>query len=453
MAIKIDKRALEEACKEIIETILFCLPDAYKGTVYRIGKPPQMIAKRITSGEIDAKRKVIAWGLPQRSDYNPPGKPWGEYRDELARPLEAMGWCVEKQSSWTAENPKKDRRSARLQAEGIWKDFYHMEPVLLRKADLYPGDRLRPEYPETFEGEILWRNSEFVVVAVIKIHFRPNTIKIGSLEARIIKRLSRALGTKLFSYQLKQQSVDAMRQLAEDRLSSCNILADSLRNAITKSGLIFSLIKLELGSLREKWEEVLLRNSDKNGIKREAVRALNKALGNIGGISDEEEALVDLQNKFLELFLPPEQGENWVRMQIEERWDELLNRLNLDEEQIREIRHSIEQLKKSLYLGKDPDILAGYDRMPESLKMEWVDLIYRNTDSLDLQFLERLINILEEPSLNLPHREKCRKSLIHLKNIAQVMDNLEESTNMVLRQVLNGQGDGAISNVLNSKII
>jgi hypothetical protein len=49
LAIKIDNGLLEQACKEIIETILFCLPNAYKGTVYRIGKPPKMIAKRITS--------------------------------------------------------------------------------------------------------------------------------------------------------------------------------------------------------------------------------------------------------------------------------------------------------------------------------------------------------------------------------------------------------------------
>ena len=137
MTIKIDSEALEKACKEIIETILLCLPNAYKGTVYRIGKPPKMISKRITSGMINPDDKLISWGLPEKSDYNPPGKSWSEYSDGPGRPLEAMGWCVEKQKSWTAEDPKNDTRSLRLQIEGAEEDFHHMEPVLLRKQDLF----------------------------------------------------------------------------------------------------------------------------------------------------------------------------------------------------------------------------------------------------------------------------------------------------------------------------
>jgi len=60
VAIRIHHEALENACKEIIETILICLPNAFKGTVYRIGDPPQMIAKRITSGIIDEERRSIS---------------------------------------------------------------------------------------------------------------------------------------------------------------------------------------------------------------------------------------------------------------------------------------------------------------------------------------------------------------------------------------------------------
>ncbi|MCK4729671.1 MAG: hypothetical protein KAT27_12145, partial [Desulfobacterales bacterium] len=94
MATKVYKAVVERACENIIETILFCLPNAYKGTVYEIGPPPDMIAKRITSGVIDEERRTISWGLPEWSDYNPPGKPWIEYRDEPGRALEAMAWCV-----------------------------------------------------------------------------------------------------------------------------------------------------------------------------------------------------------------------------------------------------------------------------------------------------------------------------------------------------------------------
>jgi hypothetical protein len=343
LAIKIDKVILEQACKEIIETILFCLPNAFKGTVYRIGKPPHMVAKRITSGVIDDERKSISWGLPEESEYNPPGKPWIEYRDEPWRPKEAMAWCVERQKSWTSEDPSKDGRSVRLQMEGVTEDYHHMEPVLLHKQDLYLANGPSPEYPKNFEGETLWKNTEYEVVAVIKIHFLPNTIKVGSPEANFIKRLSRSLGTELLSYQLRQQSVEVMHQLAEDKLNSCNILADSLRNAITKSGLIFSLIKLELGSLREQWEGVLLKNSDKKEMKQEAVHTLNRAIEDMGeSTSQLGKDLLEVQNRFRELFLTPESGENWVRMQVEERWDKLLNGKPVGAEQENSIRFVIE---------------------------------------------------------------------------------------------------------------
>ena len=452
LAIKLDMAVLEQSCKEIIETILFCLPHAYKGTVYRIGKPPEMIARRITAGVINEERKAMLWGLPVKSDYNPPGKPWKDYRDEPGRPLEAMAWCVEKQKSWTAENPNHDVRSVRLQVDGIWEDYHHMEPVLIRKEDLYLGNGPRLDYPLNFKGETLWLDSEYVVIAVIKIHFQPNAIKIGSPETRIIKKLSRALGTELLSYQLRQQSVEAMRQLAEDKINSCNILADSLRNVITKSGLIFSLIKLELRSLREQWEGVLLEQSDQKEMKIEAVRALNKALRDMGGTSDKmARELIHMQNKFLSLFLPPGAGENWVRMQIEERWEGLLSGKSANDEQVKEIRGHIDQLKESLYLGMDPDLLARYDKIPESLKSEWIDILYKNTDHLNLQFLERLTRILEDSSLKLPSQEKSRKRLVHLRTLAEIMGRLEDDTNAVLRQVLNGCENGPVSNVLNNR--
>ncbi len=442
MTIRIDWEALERACKEIIETILFCLPDAYKGTVYRVGGPPEMIATRVTSGEIDKARKIITWGLPTRSDYNPPGKPWSAYRDEPGRPLEAMAWCVERQRSWTAQDPRHDQRSVRLQVAGIEDDYHHMEPVLIRKEDLYLINRVNAEYPRNFEGKVLWENSDYVVVAVIKIHFRPKTIYIDSPETKVINRLSRALGTKLLSFQLRQQSLEVMKQLAEDRLESCNILADSLRNVITKSGLILSLIKQELGFLRLQWENVLLEHSDKRLMKTDAVQALNVAAMELEGIAeDERRELIETQKRFLGLSLPPERGENWVRMQIQEKWEELLGKSPVDEETRKEVNHRIDQLKRSLYLGKDPDILAAHNKLPQDLKDEWIHLIYSNTDRVDFQFLDRLIYILQGPSLGLPYQEKSRKSLVRLKGLAEIIGQLEEKTNAALRQVLNGRDD------------
>jgi hypothetical protein len=443
LSIRINKGALEGACKEIIETILFCLPNAFKGTVYRVGGPPNILVERVTSGIIDEEKQVISWGLPERSDYNFPGKRWMDYRDQPDRPLEAMAWCVERQKSWTAEDPAKDVRSIRLQTDGIVEDFHHMEPVLVRKKDLFANNHNQLEYPRNFNGDMLWQDSEYVVEAIIKIHFRHDTIRIGGPETRLIKRLSRALGTELLSYQLREESLEAIRQLAQDKLDSCNILADSLRNAITKSGLIFSLIKVELGFLRAQWEEMLLQRTNRRNEKQEAIFLLNRLLEKTGEITGESvDELMEIQRKFLGFSLPPKQGEVWVQRQIETRWARLLEKLPSGDTIGNGVKKAQDQLKASLYLGKAAELLASHDLMPDTLKEEWVNLIYNDAEGIDFKNLDRIIQILGDLSLNLPFQEKSRKSLLHLKTLSEIMDQLENSTNVVLKQLLDGGYNG-----------
>jgi len=84
---------LEKTCKSTIETILFLPGECYKGTVYRIGPMPELLATRVTSGLRDSVHRPYCMGLPAVSDYNPPGKKWEHYRDRPSYILEAMGWC------------------------------------------------------------------------------------------------------------------------------------------------------------------------------------------------------------------------------------------------------------------------------------------------------------------------------------------------------------------------
>lgn len=437
--INLDKNTLEKACKEIIETILFCLPDAYKGTVYHIGPPPDLRAVRVASGIIDKNREKIEWELEGSSDFDPPGKTWLEYRDEPGRPLEAMAWCVEKQKSWTSEDPIRDIRGRRYQRDGI-EDYHHMEPVLIRKSDLVTENNFDIKFPTNYKGKRIWEDSEYVVVAVIKINFK-HPIKINGPETKIIKKLSRTLGTELLSYQLKKESLQIMKRLAKEKLETCNALAHTLRNTLAKSGLIFSLIKLELATLREQWEKKLLQENKQKELKREAIEELNRALEKMGGSSDKlKRSLAEVQKKFLHMSLPPDLGERWVKMQIEEKWNRLLNEAedNQKKEYVKEVKQGIEKLKKSLYIGKDPNLLSNYKNIPEQLKKEWIDLIYKDVDYPNPEFLERISRILEDKTLDLPYQEKSRKSLIRLKALLEIISELEHNINIILSQVLNG---------------
>lgn len=441
LSIQIDNGLLEQACKEIIETILYCLPNAHKGTVYRIGPPPSAVAERITSGIMGIGGE-IAWGLPENSDYNPPGKPWLDYRDEPGRPLEAMAWCVEQQKSWTADNPGGDNRSVRLQVEGVDDDFHHMEPVLIRKEDLYAANDRTIEYPRNYNGETIWKGSDYVVVAVVKIHFRPHTIKVGGPETKMIGKLSRALGTELLSYQLRQESLEVMRRTAEDRIDSCNIVADSLRNAIAKTGLILSLIKLELGYVRRDWERSLLEGSHKEDERLQSVRMLNEAALEAGGDPEECDKLIQVQNKLLDFSLPPELGEKWVHLKIESRWDSILATRQIDEGLVAKIREGLRLLEKSIHICTDPEMLVACENMPEQFKAEWADVVTKSMDGLDMPLLDRYIGILSNRELKIPYREKARRSLQHLQALAMVMTQLESDTNLALKQILNGNGNG-----------
>jgi len=450
LSIEIERSVLENACKEMIETILFCLPSAFKGTIYRVGRPPALITERITSGVIDSFRRQISWGLPENSEYNPPGRHWIDYRDEPGRPLEAMAWCVEKQISWTSADPRNDSRSVRLQVEGVEEDYYHMEPVLVRKSDLQLDRYSSPEYPRDYHERVIWQGGDYVVVAVIKIHFDPDTIRVGGGETRVIKKLSRSLGTQLLSHHLHHDTVRAMQRLAKDRLSACNILADSLRNTITKSALIFSLVKMETWNLREQWEALLLKDRREKNAKREAIKELEELLIHVTGDTEEmRNDLAGVQKRFLEIPLSPQKAEKWVTLQIQDRWKDLLAKSPQDEKTTRRIWQAMDKLKKSLYYGKNPEVVAGYTAIPRDVKEEWVDVIYSNVDGYNDSNIDRLLRLLANPALSIPSRERSRRMLRQLKVLAENMDQLERNTNFLLRHVLNGGENGFSAELVN----
>ena len=144
---------------------------------------PELTAVRVLSGARTATSDEKAsdefeWGLPAVSDYNPPGKKWEQYRDQPGRPLEAMGWCVETQTSWTAENPMLDPGVSESSSLGLPEDEFHLEPVLVRKKSLYGNPSENTQYPVDWQGNDIWRNTENVVAAVVKIHFMPGTLRM-----------------------------------------------------------------------------------------------------------------------------------------------------------------------------------------------------------------------------------------------------------------------------------
>ncbi|HOI95618.1 MAG TPA: hypothetical protein PK250_13015 [Syntrophobacter fumaroxidans] len=441
----IDSDILEKTCKDMIETILFCLSDATKGTIYRIGPMPTLRAVRITSGIRVEGSDEIQWGLPEVSDYNSPGKTWEQYRDRPGHVLEAMAWCVEKGKSWTADDPYQDNRSVRKQLTNEPEDYHHMEPVLISKSYLYGDDLRGLELPRDHEGKPIWKDCEFVVVAVVKIHFRSDRIRRGDRSTKIIKKLSRTLGTELLSLHVRETLSEAQKELARQRLQSCNVLAHELRNTLIKLGFIFSAINAEISYLREQWEAELEKAFPELESKKSILRRLNELVrlqlpqvNGTGKLAQIGRALLSEQEEMAGLALMPQTSEKWLENKIRPKWRRLLMESDAWAESRSEIQRLLDNLQRAIWMGTDSQLASKVNHLPEDLKAIWPRLAYVDFSADKLQVLDEILQFLDHPALTIPHKQQTRKILTSLKALAEMIPEVEERANRIIHSLRNG---------------
>jgi len=431
----------------MIETILFCLKDATKGTIYRVGPMPRLLAIRVTSGVREDSSDEIRWGLPEASDYNLPGKSWEHYRDHPGHVMEAMGWCVERQKSWTADNPYEDLRSVRKQLSGEIEDFHHMEPVLVRKSYLY-RDEDQLEYPLDYEGKPIWKDEEYVVVAVVKIHFKPYSIRRGDRSTKIIKKLSRTLGTELLSLNIRETLSDAQKELARQRLQSCNVLAHELRNTLIKLGFIFSAINAEISYLREQWELQIEKAFPELCSKKAILARLNElilehlpAIDGPALLADISKQLLASQQELADLSLLPHIGEKWLSNKIRPKWEYLLTEGQPWGEEREEVLRLLDCLEKTMWIGVDEQLALKMQHLPADLKAMWSKLAYIDFTADKLPILEEIVQLLDHPALDIPHKLQTRKIITSLKALVEMIPEVEERANRIIYSLKNGGTD------------
>ncbi|MFZ2446972.1 MAG: hypothetical protein WAW37_11495 [Syntrophobacteraceae bacterium] len=435
---------LERTCKDMIETILFCLHTATKGTIYRIGPVPGLRAVRITSGVRDEAGGVIRWGFPEISDYDYPGKIWTQYMDRPGYVKEAMAWCVEKGKSWTADDPHRDERSVRKQISNEPEDYNHMEPVLVKKSYLY-GDQNNFQYPLDHSGRPIWKDCEYVIVAVIKIHFRTGAIRRGDYSTKIIKKLSRTLGTELLSLHVRETLSDAQKELARQRLQSCNVLAHELRNTLMKLGFIFSAINAEISFLREQWEAQIARAfpdlESKHDILGRLSELVSTGLPTLNG-SPKLAQLCDIllveQRELDDLPLMPGLGEKWVDNKLRPKWRKLLLESNAWDADRDEIQALLGRLQRSMWIGTDENLVARMEHLPDDLKKAWPKIAYTDFTVDKVYILEKILEFLNHPALDIPHKQQTRKILTSLKALVEMIPEVEERANRIILSLKNG---------------
>jgi hypothetical protein len=440
---QINRGLLEITCKNTIEAILSCLESATKGTIYMVGPMPELQVERITSGIIDDGQ--IKWGLPQDSDYNPPGKVWEQYRDTPGHLLEAIGWCVEQQKSWTADNPQEDVRSVRKQLRGEAEDYHHMEPVLVRKTDLYAGNTHTLEYPLDGNGGPIWQDTEYVVVAVIKIHFSPNSIRRGDRFTKMINKLSTTLGTELLSLHLREICLETRAKLAKERLQVSNTLAHELRNTLAKLGFVFSTINTMMGFLRDRWELEIQKAYPLLENKRTILARLNELLllgkSQLNGnkeLARVSSQLLAEQEELGNLFLLPMQEEMWLREKLRPKWDILVSTSCVWDNCKDDVIQLLDRLEKAFWLVLDRGLALNMEHLPAELKTIWPELAYTQFSANNRSSLEDALNLLEHPELNIEHKPQLKKALSSMKVVVDTIARVEDQTNNMLLSLKNG---------------
>ncbi|MDR3570520.1 MAG: hypothetical protein P4L43_21050 [Syntrophobacteraceae bacterium] len=440
----IGDNVLEQTCKDMIETILLCLSNATKGTIYRIGPMPELRTIRVTSGARGAVEGEILWGIREYSDYDHPGKCWEDYKDRPGRLREAMAWCVEKGKSWTSDDPNQDGRSVRKQLANEAEDYHHMEPVLVNRNYLYGDHADDLEFPLDHRGQPIWKDSENLVVAIIKIHFKKDCIKRGDNSTKVIKKLSRTLGTQLLSLHIRETLSEAQQELARQRLQSCNVLAHELRNTLIKLGFVFSAINAEISFLRQQWESEIASacpEVENKGAILMRLRELAESNCSVekcpAGLAQLCEKLISEQAELCDVALMPAIGEKWVDNKIAPKWQELLVGSSGWEKSRGEVASLLGRLKNSLWVGTNEKHAQRLD-LPDDLKALWRKLAYMEFTVDKLAELEQIISFLDHPHLKIPHKQQTKKILTSLKALVETIPEMEEKTNRIIFSLRNG---------------
>jgi len=438
---RISREVLEDVCKKMIRMILFCLPDAFRGTIYSVGPVPDLRTIRIASGRRNGQTDEIIWGVANPSDYDAPGKVWDGYRDRPGGILEAMAWCVERQKSWTADDPENNIRCVRKQLEGkAPEDYHHMEPVLVKKTDLWDKIPSLEAFPEDSSGTPIWKDSLYATVAVIKIHFLPGTIKQGDRSTRIIKELSHSLGTEMLSLHARELAVEKEKRLLEERQETCNILAHDFRNIMARTGFTYRAINNEISYLREFWESLIYRYNPEAFNKHKIIGELNRLLSTIRENNGSREILrlMGYLDQLKDNHLLPEQSGLWLQRKIKPLWTSIVSKNEIGAALRRQIEGYLNNLGESFYVGLNQRLIDKIDILSEELRRKWAELAYKEINRDSNGLVKDYIDLLDNTKIDIPHKRQTLKNFIYFKGLIELLPEIEKKLNDQLETLKNG---------------
>jgi hypothetical protein len=91
-----------------------------------------------------------------------------------------------------------------------------------------------------------------------------------------------------------------------------------------------------------------------------------------------------------------------------------------------EVEDLLERLEESFGVFLKKKDIEKIDLVPESVKKDWLRLAYTEMDWNDKTVFEEYIDLLDSLSVMLEHRRHSSRNLVYLKNLDELMPEIEQ---------------------------
>ena len=105
-----------------------------------------------------------------------------------------------------------------------------------------------------------------------------------------------------------------------------------------------------------------------------------------------------------------------------------------------EILQHLDRLKRLIWNGLDKSMAGKIQNLPEDLKESWIRIAYSSFSGERLDLMDEILQFLEHPALDIPHKQQTKRVLKSLKAIVEIMPEMEERANRMIYSLREGNG-------------
>jgi len=387
----------------------------------------------------------IQWSTSSQKDSDVSDKCWKDLRDCSTDAQAALSSCLQNQRIWTSSG-SKDAFSKEIEksCEKLLEKYFHLQPVLMRKADLWHSMPPASVYPKDKDGNPIWLNSDYIAVAVIKVNLALESYPFDQRYWQVTEELTKALAIQLLHLHSKESFSKKIELITEQRNELKEILINQIRQIMVKLSLINRVVDNEIANLRQSWENLIYEYHPGQPCKTNIVRQLNLLLQkltvdhNVPAESETVKQLAWYQNKLAEFCFLPEENEVWFQQKIVPLWQNATSKFDSVQDVKRQIKKLLDQLEQSFYVGSNEKLIEKLDSIPNTIKSKWINLAYNGKHLTKVDLLKEYTYLLEEINIDFPNKRKTLENLVCLRNLAAYLQGLEDQ----LSKYIDKYGDG-----------